>query len=158
MTESYDNNNSLDKTQEIKKDFYRFRNGIVADALKKIYPTGKLIYGLTVPQFMEIARKYPKDLNTGLKLWQDKKVRESRLLALYLIPPVELSKEVAKDMLFDVDSTEEAEFLAFRILRFLPMAKELLKELNEEKLPTTEAEYCLSMFKKNLSLNSDSLQ
>lgn len=143
-----------DIIHNIKKDFYCYRNGIVADVLKKIYPVGKIIYGLTVAQFLEISRKYPKDLEIGLKLWEDKKTRESRLLALYLIPPLQLSKELARSMVKDVESTEEAEFLAFRVLRNLPEAHELLEELTHEVLPNSLSVYCREMLFKNLNLST----
>ena len=67
--------------KEIKRDFFVYRNGIVAAALKKIYDTNILIYGLNVPQFIELAKKYPKDLELGNCLWQDKVCRESRLFS-----------------------------------------------------------------------------
>ena len=143
-----------DIIHKIKKDFYCYRNGIVADVLKKLYPGGKIIYGLTVSQFLEISRKYPKDLEIGLKLWEDKKTRESRLLALYLIPPLQLSKELACEMVKDVESTEEAEFLAFRVLRNHPEAHELLEELNQEVLPNSLSVYCREMLFRNLNLST----
>ena len=92
--------------QDIKKDFYRYRNGIVAESLRKLYDPDVLIFGLTVPQLMEIARKYPKDLKLGLQLWKDKKTRESRLLALYLIPVALLEKETAREMFLDIRNFE----------------------------------------------------
>ena len=136
--------------KEINKDFYSLRNGIIVDSLRKIYPVGTKIFGLNVPQFMELARKYSKELNLGLELWKDKDCRESRLLSLYIIPPAELKKEIAKEMVKEVKSVEEAEFLAFRILRNLPYAKELLEELTQEEISESLPAYCIAMFKKNL--------
>lgn len=150
MTEQTKISSINDFLVQIKKDFFVYRNGIVADALKKIYPQDKLIYGLTVPQFMEIAKKYPKDLTLALKLWEDKKTRESRLLALYLLPTDELDMEGAKNMILDVESTEEAEFLAFRVLKKLPFSENLLKEMENQNLEEKNLQYCLEMFKKNL--------
>ncbi|MCH5241034.1 MAG: hypothetical protein J1F67_01230 [Muribaculaceae bacterium] len=137
---------------DIKKNFFSLRNGIIADSLRKLYPTGKIIYGLNVPQFMQLAKKYPKDVTLGLNLWDDKGCRESRLFSLYLIPPSELEKGNAKSMLLDVDSTEEAEFLPFRLLRHLPYARELYEELEAEQITDPLPSYCLGMFKKNLGL------
>lgn len=147
-----DNVNSYIK--EIKKDFFRYRNGIIVDSIKQLYPPGKKIFGLIVPQFVEIAKKYPKDLSLGLKLWEDKNNRESRLLSLYILPPRQISKEKALEMIFDVESSEEAEFLAFRILRNLPYALELMSELRSLNLPNDTAEFCLLMFERNMAIQN----
>lgn len=138
--------------QEIKKDFFRYRNGIVAEALRKLYPINKMIFGLTVPQLIEIAKKYPKDIDLGLKLWRDKNNRESRLLSLYLIHPEELDRETVLEMINDVESTEDAEFLAFKILRKLPFAEEFYNEISSASFSQYPA-YCMKMFRKNLDHN-----
>ena len=135
--------------KEIKKDFFRFRNGIVAGSLKNLYEPGTMIFGLMQPQLMEISKKYPKDLELGLKLWADKTSRESRLFSLYILPPSLLDKQTAINIFLDVRNIEEADFLAFKILRHLPFAKELYKELESLKM-SQPAEYCLKMFKKNM--------
>ena len=136
--------------KEIKKDFYRYRNGIVADSLKKLYPPKTIIFGLIVPQFLELSIKYSKDINLGLQLWNDKNCRESRLLSLYIIPPSELDKKTAMEMIRNVNSSEIAEFLAFRILRNLNKAREVLQEIERENITEPLPSYCISMFKKNL--------
>ena len=124
----------------------------MADSIRKLYPAGKVIYGLNVPQFMELARKYTKDLNLGLTLWEDKGCRESRLFSLYLIPTKELGKDKAIAMIKNVESVEEAEFLAFRILRHLPYANQLYDEISKEYFSSSIISHCITMFKKNLDL------
>lgn len=148
-------NIDLDSTiREIKKDFFSFRNGMVAESLKNLYSKNKIIFGLTVPQFMELSKKYPKDLKLGLKLWDDNTSRESRLFALYIIPHSELSYESASDMILSVESFEEGEFLAFRLLRFLPFSKELLDDLTNRDIKDVNHSHCIEMFRKNLSIQS----
>lgn len=134
----------------IHKDFFIYRNGIVADNLRKIYPSEVVIFGLTVAQFNELSQKYPHTLDLGLKLWNHKKDRESRLMALYLLPVKEIDKTLAKEMLMDVRSIEEADFLCFKILRHLPFAEELYTELNLIDNKRRILEYTLGMLKKNL--------
>ena len=143
-------NGNEELIREIKKDFFSLRNGIIAESIKKLYPEGKIIFGLNVPQFMELSKKYPKNMDLGFSLWKDKKCRESRLLSLYIIPLEELDKEIAKSMIRDVESIEEADFLSFRVLRNLPYAQELYKEISSEDQPSESSSYCVSMFKKNL--------
>ena len=42
--------------QSIKKDFFVFRNGIVADTLRKAGMPHKVIFGLQIPQIAAIAK------------------------------------------------------------------------------------------------------
>lgn len=136
---------------EIKKDFFRFRNGVLSQSLRNQYPEGVIIYGLMVPQFLEMAKRYPKNLELGEKLWDDKSNRESRLFALYILPSSLLSYEKAEAMIMDVRSVEEAEFLAFRILRHLPFRNELYENLKELGDSQTLQGYCVRMFAKNIN-------
>ena len=139
--------------QEIKKDFFCYRNGLIADSLKKLYKPGKMIFGLTVPQFLEMAKKYPKDTNLGISLWQDNSSREARLFSFYLMEPSEIDFNTAKTMIKEVGSNEEAEFLAFKILARMPEAPLLLEESNKENYYSSHSFHCINMLKKNLDRN-----
>lgn len=141
--------NNDTKFRDIKKDFFSLRNGVIAEALKKLYPGKTIIFGLNVPQFMELRKKYPSDLDLGLKLWHDKGCRESRLFSLYIIPFDEIDMPTAIQMVLDVQSSEEAEFLAFRILRHLSFAQELFIKLDSVE-KSSLSDYCRIMLGKNL--------
>lgn len=134
----------------IKKDFYSFRNGIVASSLKCLYPKGKLIYGLTLPQIKEIKNKYPKDYNLAKTLWEGNQSREDRILSVFLFPIQDIDKDVAVQLIKEVETNEEAELLPFVLLKKLPYAKELLEELEAEEGFSPQSTYCLEMWKKNL--------
>lgn len=136
--------------QDIKKEFLIYKNGIVADSLRKIYPPGKVIFGLTVPQFLEIARKYPKDKELALSLWKDNTSREARLFSLYILPPSQLKEDEVIEMINGVESSEQAEFLAFKILRNLPFARELYEQICKKEYSNPNVNYCIVMFGKNL--------
>lgn len=137
---------------EIKKDLFLYRNGIVADKLKAIYPAGTQIYGLIQPQFIELSRKYPKDLSLAKKLWGQKNNRDCRILSLYLFPHKEIDEELALDMIKDVKSVEEAEMLAFKVLRSLPFASDLFRNLKDKFEENTPQFYTISMLQKNLGI------
>lgn len=135
---------------EIKKEFYSYRNGIVADALKKIYEPSTIIYGLRVPQFMEIAGKLPKDNNLALTLWNDTNVRESRILALFVLNPESVEFITAQQLFLSIKNREEADFLSFKVLGKLPFAEKLYKDLIPKIKNNDLLEYALVMFKKNI--------
>ena len=125
--------------QKIKKEFFAYRNGIVADTLRKAGMPYKVIFGLQVPQLAEIARQIKSDnesaeaqANLAYQLWADSTVRESRLLATYLFPVEQTDMELAEGLCAECQTQEEADMLAFRLLKRLPFATELLEKLPPE--------------------------
>lgn len=125
--------------REIRQKFYALRNGLLADTLRKGGISHEIIFGLNVPQLSEIAREVKasssaEDAETmnllalGRELWADRKSRESRLLACWLIPAGEISGEEAMEMMKDVMTREEADILAFRLLRYHPQAREIAEK------------------------------
>lgn len=117
--------------QQIKKDFYALRNGIVADTLRKAGMHYKVIFGLQIPQIAEIARSQSPSMELADELWADRNVRESRLLATYLFPLESVNMEKAMALAMDVQTQEEADMLAFRIFKRLSFADELLKQMQK---------------------------
>lgn len=106
-----------------------FRNGIVADTLRKAGLSYSVIFGLQLPQLAQIARQLPTDQELALKLWNDENVRESRLLACWLFNPDEVTFDMALKLASSVKSREEADILSFRLLRRLPYASKLAETL-----------------------------
>lgn len=115
----------------IKHEFMAYRNGIVADALRKAGQPYSIIFGLQLPQLSRIASNLAKSPELARELWRDKNIRESRLLAAWVFPPEELSKDEAEKMALDVLTREEADIISFRLLKKLPFAKELATGLQE---------------------------
>lgn len=117
--------------QQIKHHFFTYRNGVVAETLRRYGDPHKTIFGLSVPQLAEIARGIGTNNDMAEELWNDKNVRESRLLATYLFNPEEIDMETAVALATDVVCQEEADMLTFRLLKRLPFAKELLGRLEK---------------------------
>ena len=134
--------------QSIKKDFFVFRNGIVADTLRKAGMPHKVIFGLQIPQIAAIAKDLTPSSELAEALWNDSEVRESRILATYLFPVDEMSLEKATLLLGSVRTPEESDMLAFRLLKRLPFASEILKEA--EKDPGIP-EYAVASLRNHLS-------
>lgn len=120
--------------QEIKKEFFALRNGLLGDTLRKAGMPYSVIFGLNVPQLGEIARRALSDCAPETRkalareLWADTKVRESRLLACWIFNPETVGIDEAKEMMASVQTREEADILAFRLLRHLPFAHKLAAE------------------------------
>ncbi len=115
--------------KDIKHQFMVFRNGIVADTLRNAGMDYHIIFGLQLPQLSGIARTVTPDLSVAQELWNDRNVRESRLLACYLFPKEKVSEELALKLAESVQTFEEADILCFRLLRYLPFADSLTKKL-----------------------------
>ncbi len=118
--------------QEIKQLFFTYRNGAVADTLRRYGTPHKMIFGLDVPRLAEIARGLTPSMELADRLWEDSDVRESRLLATYLFPVSEITEEKALQLASECRTQEEADMLAFRLMKRLPYAATLLKHLSEK--------------------------
>ncbi len=118
-----------DQIREIKHQFMTYRNGVIADTLRKAGMPYSLIFGLQLPQLSEIARSVPHTEELADKLWEDKNVRESRLLACWIYDPATLPMEKAMRLASETITREETDILCFRLLRNLPYAAELLSRL-----------------------------
>ncbi len=135
--------------QDIKKEFYALRNGIVADTLRKAGMHYKVIFGLQIPQIAGIARNLTPSPELAMTLWDDRNVRESRLLATYLFPLESVDMKKALALAADCSTPEEADMLAFRIFKRLDFAMELLSEM--ENAGNSIPAYAITSLKRHLS-------
>lgn len=132
----------------IKHSFMVYRNGIVADTLRQAGMPYKIIFGLQLPQLSEIARRNTPSIDIADRLWADRHVRESRLLACYLYPREVITEEKALALAEDVQTAEEADILCFRLLRYLPFVSQLAERLAQSGEPLTA--YCATALRRNL--------
>ncbi|MDE5883369.1 MAG: DNA alkylation repair protein [Muribaculaceae bacterium] len=135
--------------KEIKHQFMVFRNGIVADTLRNAGMPYHIIFGLQLPQLSQIAHTITPSMALAQELWEDKNVRESRLLACYLFPKEEVSQGLALELAHSVQTPEEADILCFRLLRYLPFADALAAELGDSDNSTVA--YCSKALRRNLA-------
>lgn len=134
--------------KEIKHLFMAYRNGIVADALRQAGMPYEIIFGLQIPQLGDIARRAGKDDNLASALWNDRKVRESRLLACWLFDERSIDMDRALQLANDVRTNEEADILCFRLLRKLDFAPEVALRLFADGRPAVQ--YCGKALQRNL--------
>lgn len=140
--------------KEIKHQFMTYRNGIVADTLRKAGMPYNVVFGLQLPQLSQIAiavKGLVSQENLGVvadDLWSDRSVRESRLLACWLYDAASLSNEMALRLAEDVQTREEADILCFRLLRRLSYASDLVLTLKEDGRDLVA--YCGEALARNL--------
>jgi len=122
-----------DKVKGIKREFFAYRNGMLADSLRNLGYPYTVIFGLNVPQLAGIWKDYGSDTRLADTLWEERHVRESRLMACYLFNPEEISEQKALTLALDVQTQEEADMLSFRLLKRLAFSRDILKRLSEEE-------------------------
>lgn len=124
----------------------------MAETLKNYNLPFKKIFGIILPQLKEISRQYPKDSELSIELWKQEDCRESRLLAILLVPQENIQKEKLFKYIKGIKTQEEADILSFTVLRNLPENYELYLELSalDDQPQNKLFDYMMLMFKRNL--------
>lgn len=116
--------------QQLKRSLYAMRNGIVADSLRRSGCPYRLIFGVSLPQMVDIARQFVPDADMAETLWRDESLRESNLIAAMLFPADALSIDRARSLVANnVRWSEDADILCFKLLKFTDFAPQLAAEL-----------------------------
>ena len=137
--------------KDIKQQFFTYRNGMLADRLREAGDCHRVIFGLNVPQIVEIARMAGSDKALAEQLWANDTTRESRLIAPMIYPREEMTAGTARAWIAAVENTEVADILCHRLLRYLDFALGLSEE-------HAEAESDLQRYVAlRLALNLDAL-
>lgn len=139
---------TTNELKDIKHRFMIYRNGIVSDTLRKAGMPYAIIFGLQLPQLSGIARSLTPSIAIADRLWEDKGVRESRLLACWLYPKESVDYEKALDLAISVQTAEEADILCFRLLRHLSFAPKLAETLSTSGQRLSE--YCGTALRRDL--------
>ena len=123
------------KESEIRKQFFAYRNGMLADALRGAGNCHTVIFGLTLQQVIELANAVGKDAQLANDLWNDIKCREARLIAPLLMPADAIILEAAKAWCDTVEDSEICDVLCHRLLRSLPFAFDLVEHYAHSSIP-----------------------
>lgn len=116
------------KMQNIKRRFFALRNGDIATVLRKSGSPYRIIFGLQLPQIVEVASATGTDAEMAEILWANDSTRESRLMAPMVADRTEFSPADAKRWIASLMSVEETDILCHRLLRHLSFASELVEE------------------------------
>ena len=108
-------------TQDLKKEFFAYRNGIIAEQLRAAGDPHTMIMGCQLADIIAIASH----------LWDDEQHRECRLAATMLYPIEDFSCETAMSWCNSVESVEVADVLCHRLLRHLDYAPALFDQLRQ---------------------------
>lgn len=124
-----------DILKETRKQFFAYRNGIIADFLRKNGDPHTMIMGCQITDIAQIASTIPASKEIADAFWADTKHRECRMIAPMLYPINEMTKEVAFEWAASVECEEIADVLCHRLLRKLSFAEELFYTLQTSEAP-----------------------
>lgn len=116
----------MNEMQIVKRRFFAMRNGIIADTLRRAASPYHIIFGLNLPQLVEIAAETPHTVELADALHANASTRCSRLMAPMIHPLEEMTPDKALRWMEDVLCAEEADILCHRLLRRLPFAADLV--------------------------------
>ncbi|MBQ8422771.1 MAG: hypothetical protein IJY36_00730 [Coprobacter sp.] len=116
-----------EKIREIKRQFRKAMNGIVAGSMHEKGVEYRVNFGLTLPLVKRIAAHFPPDKELATRLWNEQ-VRESKLLSTYLYPPTEVDRDTARRMIQESTYSEIADACCTNLFVNLAFAPELANE------------------------------
>ena len=118
-------NNSHEIARQIRQQFFVFRNGLLADNLRNSGDCHKMIFGLNLPQIIDIAKQFNKDELVATELWNSKDTRECRLIAPMLYPIEQFNEEIALQWISEIENHEIADNFCHKLLRYTPYVSHL---------------------------------
>ena len=107
--------NIKDLEIDIKKELRASMNGILSSRLREAGMPFHLIFGVELPRLRSIADEFPQDSDLANLLWSEN-IRETRLLAIMLMPPDAFTSETANLWADTLLTAEEAQVLAMMLL------------------------------------------
>ena len=159
---------SFSLMQAVKRRFFAMRNGDLAAQMAKGGIRYRINFGLTLPQIQEIAdsavsgrlpdyTQTPTEaerLELGMWLWHNDTTRESRLAAPMILRAPDLDKHTAATLLHEVATTEEADVLCHRLLRFHPDAAGIAAAVLKDTEPAVLQRYAALRLVLNLLISN----
>ncbi|MDE5845198.1 MAG: DNA alkylation repair protein [Muribaculaceae bacterium] len=115
--------------QLIKREFFAMRNGVIADALRKAGAPYSIVFGLTIPQLVEIAEAIGPNREIAETLHNNTTTRESLMLAPMIYPHEQMDYDTAYQWLAGAQTTEEIDIICHRLVRHLDFAPALADDL-----------------------------
>lgn len=134
MTSLQDAHNEYLKA--IRKEFFAFRNGIIANKLRDAGDPHAIIMGCLLVDIVGITSRARERIGNEIDLatvaqemWNDTNSRECRLAAPMLFPPGLMSGQLALTWCQDIETTEIADNLCHKLLRHIADNQEVMSQL-----------------------------
>ena len=109
---------------EIRRSFRSRMNGVVSQNMRSYGSEYRINWGVSLLHLKEMAAEYEPDSEVARILWHDD-VRESRIMALLLMPADGFDPETAREWIADLRNQEMAEMAATLLFSKLTYAPSL---------------------------------
>lgn len=119
----------FNKMQLLKRRFFAMRNGAVADSLRRSGAPYRIIFGLNLPQIVEIARDFGPDASMALDLRANTTTRESMLIAPMMFPAADLTPAMALEWLREAPTPEVVDVACLKLIKHVNQADEVIAGL-----------------------------
>lgn len=117
--------------KEIRSRFRTRMDGVVSQNMREKGVGYRVNWGISLLHLKDLAADYQPDLHVALELWKDN-VRESKIMALLLMPKEEFTLDLAEVWIETLQTQEIAEMAAMLLFQELPYASVLAYKLIAE--------------------------
>lgn len=97
-----------EKLTDIRRRLRLAMNGVIANSMRQKGMNYKLIFGVPLPEIMQIAKEIGHDADLARALWEED-VREMKILATLVFPPQEMTHDEARRWVAAIPYPEIAE-------------------------------------------------
>ena len=136
--------NTAELVRDIKKELRASMNGILSARMREAGMPFRRIFGVELPRLRSIANEFPCDADLANNLWKQD-IRETRLLAIMLMPPEAFTTETANALADTMLTAEEAQVTAMMLLCKTSGAKQVCMEWLEAGKPLPSVCACLCL-------------
>ena len=142
--------------KSIRRAIYLSMNGICAENIDNSGLEYKQNFGVAWSRLVEIAQNYTPDYTLAYRLWL-LPIRETKLLATLLCPPLDLTAERLTEWTDGITTIELAEIFAFSLLRKTSLTDQILQlEQSDNRLLRLTAYHTLA--RQTANLNTEHLK
>ena len=120
--------------KSIRRTIYLSMNGICAENIDNSGLEYKQNFGVSWSRLCEIAQNYTPNYTLAERLWL-MSIRETKLLATLLCPPLELTPEHLAEWAQGITTIELAEIFAFALLRKTTHLTQQILQLEQSENP-----------------------
>lgn len=113
---------------KIRRSFRTRMSGPTSQSMREKGLDYHVNWGIALPHLMEMAKDYQPDMHVAIELWKDR-VRESKIMALLLMPKEEFSADLAMLWTETLLTPEMAEMAAMLLYQHMPYAPQLAYRL-----------------------------
>ena len=143
--------------KSIRRTIYLSMNGICAENIDNSGLEYKQNFGVSWSRLCEIAQNYTPNYTLAERLWL-MSIRETKLLATLLCPPLELTPEHLAEWAQGITTIELAEIFAFALLRKTTHLTQQILQLEQSENPLLRLTAYHTLTRQTANLNTEHIK